>query len=66
MISQIIEINQLLNSEEILQTYKRSQPEDKAKKQALTLAMQRWLVMPKASTDGWQHPQIPHLKMVIR
>lgn len=64
--SQIVEINQLLETEEILKIYKRLETADKLKQQALTLAIERWQVIPKSSEDGWQHPQISHLKIVFR
>ncbi|MCP6761916.1 MAG: hypothetical protein NHB32_24920 [Fischerella sp. CENA71] len=64
--SQIVEVNQLLETEEIVQQYKQPQTQEKVNKRAFDLAFGRWHVMPKAISSGWQHPQMEHLKMVIR
>lgn len=64
--SRIVEINQLLETEEILKMYQRLETSDKLKQRALDLAVERWQVIPKASEDGWQHPQMSHLKIVLR
>ncbi|WP_026736040.1 hypothetical protein [Fischerella sp. PCC 9605] len=64
--SQIVEVNQLLGSEEIVQQYTKPQTQEKVNKRAFDLAFSRWQVMPKAVSEGWQHPQMAHLKMVIR
>lgn len=66
--SQIIEVNQLLETEEVIQQYKRPQTYEQAKQRALSLAIERWKVIPKAlhQEDGWQHTEIYHLKMLIR
>ncbi|PMB14893.1 hypothetical protein [Fischerella thermalis] len=64
--SQIVEVNQLLNSEEIVQQYTKPQTQEKVNKRAFDLAFSRWHIMPKAISDGLGHPQMAHLKMVIR
>jgi hypothetical protein len=64
--SQIVEVNQLLDSEEIIQQYQKPQTQEKVNKRAFDLAFSRWQVMPKAISDGLRHPQMEHLKMVIR
>lgn len=66
MYLKIVEINSLIESEEIVKQFKRSPNPEQAKEQAKNLAFQRWQVIPKALGDGWQHPHIPHLRMVIR
>lgn len=65
--SKIIEVNQLLSTEEIIQEYKRPQSYEKAKQRALSLAVERWQIIPKALSDedGWQHAE-SHLKMIFR
>jgi len=46
--SKIIEVNQLLLTEEVIQEYKRPQSYEKAKQQALSIAIRRWQIIPKA------------------
>lgn len=65
--SKIIEVNQLLLTEEVIQEYKRPQSYEKAKQQALSIAIRRWQIIPKALSgeNGWQHTE-PHLKLIVR
>lgn len=63
---QIVEVNQLLETEEIIQQYKCPQSHNQASQRALSLAIDRWKAIPKASEEGWQHKELQHLKMIIR
>jgi len=63
--SKIIEVNQLLLTEEVIQEYKRPKSYEKAKQQALSIAIRRWQIKALSGENGWQHTE-PHLKLIVR